>query len=142
MAIAIAVLLILVPSYTNQVVIALASPLTVRVVVASAPVIIFLLQAIEGRLSPSLYSLAATMLCALCAVLAGLARQRAIVTTKSNRKNRSLDTSSLRQPLSADHDRGDNQLERSDVICVSDADRSRDAAKIPGISDWRRNYPL
>jgi hypothetical protein len=137
-----AVLLILVPSYINQVVISLASPLTVRVVMASAPVIIFLLQTIEGRLSPSLYSLAATVLYALFAVSAGLARQRAIVTRKSNRKNRSLDPSSPGQPLSADHDRGGNQLERSDVITVSDADRGGDAAKIPGIGDWRRNYPL
>jgi hypothetical protein len=131
-----AVLLILVPSYINQVAISLASPLTVRVVMASAPVIIFLLQTIEGRLSPSPYSLAAAMLYAPFAVLAGLARRRAIVTTKSNRKNRSLDPSSLGQPLSAD------QLERSDVIPVSDADRGRDAAKIPGIGDWRSNYPL
>lgn len=139
---AIAVLLILVPSYINQVAISLASPLTVRVVIASAPVIIFLLQTIEGRLSPSLYSLAAAMLYALFAILAGLARQRAILTTKINRTNRDLDPSSLGQPLSADHDRGDNQLERSDVIAVADADRGRDAAKIPGGSDWRRNYPL
>jgi drug/metabolite transporter (DMT)-like permease len=79
---AIAVLLILVPSYVNQVAIALASPLTVRVVMASAPVIIFGLQTIEGRLSPSPYSLAATLLYALFAVLAGLFRQRAIATTK------------------------------------------------------------
>jgi len=82
-----AVLLIIVPSYINQVAISLASPLTVRVVLASGPVIVFLLQTIEGRLSPSPYSLAAAMLYALFAVLAGLARQRAIVT-KSNRNNR------------------------------------------------------
>jgi drug/metabolite transporter (DMT)-like permease len=99
---AIAVLLILVPSYISQVAISLASPLTVRVVTASAPVIVFLLQTIEGRLSPSLYSLAAAMLYALFAVLAALARHRAIVTTKSNCKNRSLDPPSLRQPSSAD----------------------------------------
>lgn len=104
-AMAIAVLLILVPSYVNQVAISLASPLTVRVVVAGGPVIIFLLQTIEGRLSPSFYSLAAAMLYALFAILAGLARQRAIVATNSNRKDRSLDPSSLRQPLSADQDR-------------------------------------
>ncbi|MGP0090876.1 MAG: hypothetical protein ACLPKB_13090 [Xanthobacteraceae bacterium] len=109
---------------------------------AGAPVIIFLLQAIEGRLSPSLYSLAGAMLYALFAVLAGLARQRVIVMTKSNRKNRSLDPSSLRQPLSADHDRDDTHLQRSDVIPASDADRGTDAAKIPRDSDWRRNYPL
>ena len=88
---AIAVLLILVPSYVNQVAISLASPLTVRVVMASAPVITFLFQTIQGRLSPSLYSLAAAMLYALFAILAGLARQRAILTTKINRANRDFD---------------------------------------------------
>jgi drug/metabolite transporter (DMT)-like permease len=139
---AIAVLVIVVPSYINQIAISLASPLTVRVVMASAPVIIFLLQTIEGRLSPSLYSLAAAMLYALLAILAALARRRAILTTKINRTNRDLDPSLLRQPLSADHDRGDNQLERSDVIPVSDADRDGDAAKIASGSNWRRNYPL
>jgi hypothetical protein len=44
--------------------------------------------------------------------------------------------------LSADYDRGDNQLEPSGVIPVSDADRGRDAAKISGGSDCRRNHPL
>jgi len=78
----IAVLLILVPSYLNQVAISLASPLTVRVVMASAPVIVFLLQAIDGRLSPSPYSLAAALLYGVFAALAGFFRQRAIVTTK------------------------------------------------------------
>ena len=106
---AIAVLLILVPSYINQVAISLASPLTVRVVMASAPVIIFVLQTIEGRLSPSPYSLAAAMLYALFAVLAGLARQRAILTAKINRTNRGFDPSSLRQPLSPDRDRRGNR---------------------------------
>jgi hypothetical protein len=54
---------------------------------ASAPVITFLFQMIQKRLSPSLYSLADAMLYALFAILAGLARQRAILTTKINRTN-------------------------------------------------------
>jgi len=82
---AIAVVLVLVPSYINQLAISLASPLTVRVVMASAPVIVFLLQTIEGRVSPSPYSLAAVILYAVFAVLAGVARQRAIVLSKIDR---------------------------------------------------------
>jgi len=76
------------------------------------------------------------------AILAGLARQRAIQMTEVNGTNRDLDPSSLRQPLSTDHDRSDTQVERPNVIPVSEADRGRDPAEIPGISNWRRNYPL
>lgn len=136
---AVAALLILVPSYINQVAISLASPLTVRVVMASAPVIVFLLETIEGRLSPSLYSLAAAMLYAVFAILAGVARQRAILTTKIKRMSWDHDSSSLRQLTGVDHIRGNNQSKRSDVIPVSDADRDRDAAISLGGSDWRRN---
>jgi hypothetical protein len=75
---AIASLLIVVPSYVNQVAISLASPLTVRVVLAGGPVLIFFVQLIEGRLSASPYSLAAAVLYAVVALSAGLARQRAI----------------------------------------------------------------
>ena len=139
---AIAVLLILVPSYINQVAISLASPLTVRVVMASAPVIIFLLQTIEGRLSPSAYSLAAAMLYGVFAILAGLARQRAILTTKTGAMKQDLDPSSPGRPLSADHDRGDNQSERFDLISVSDTDRGKDAARIPGRSGRGTTIPL
>ncbi|MBI3825609.1 MAG: hypothetical protein HY294_06420 [Candidatus Rokubacteria bacterium] len=75
---AIASLLIIVPSYVNQVGISLASPLTVRVVLATGPVLIFFVQLIEGRLSASPYSLTAAILYAVVAIAAGLARQRAI----------------------------------------------------------------
>ena len=76
--VAVASLLIIVPSYVNQVGISLASPLTVRVVLATGPVLIFLVQLIEGRLSASSYSLTAAILYAVVAISAGLARQRAI----------------------------------------------------------------
>lgn len=75
---AIASLLIIVPSYVNQVAISLASPLTVRVVLAIAPALIFFLQLIEGRLAASPYSLTATILYAVAAISAGVARQHAI----------------------------------------------------------------
>ena len=75
---AIASLLIVFPSYVNQVAISLASPLTVRVVLATGPALIFFVQLIEGRLSTSPYSLTAALLYAVVAVSAGLARQRAI----------------------------------------------------------------
>jgi drug/metabolite transporter (DMT)-like permease len=77
-AMATASLLIVVPTYVNQVAISLASPLTVRVVLATAPAIIFLVQLIEGRLSASPYSLAAAMLYAVVAIGAGFARHRVI----------------------------------------------------------------
>lgn len=74
----VASLLIIVRSYVNQVGIPLASPLTVRVVLATGPVLICLFQLIEGRLSASPYSLTAALLYAVAAVAVGLARQRAI----------------------------------------------------------------
>ncbi len=74
----IASLLIVFPSYVNQVGISLASPLTVRVVLATGPVLIFVVQLVEGRLSASPYSLTAAILYAVVAISAGLARQRAI----------------------------------------------------------------
>lgn len=75
---AIASILIIVPSYVNQVAISLASPLTVRAVLAGAPVLIFFVQLFEGRLSASPYSLTAAILYAIVAISAGLARKRAI----------------------------------------------------------------
>jgi hypothetical protein len=78
---AIASLLIIVPSYVNQVAISLASPLTVRVVLATGPALIFLLQLVEGRLSASPYSLAAATLYAVVAISAGFARQHAVRST-------------------------------------------------------------
>jgi hypothetical protein len=74
----VATLLIIFPSYVNQVGISLASPLTVRVVLAAGPVLIFFVQLIEGRLSASPYSLTAAILYAVAAVAAGAARQRAV----------------------------------------------------------------
>ena len=58
----------------------LASPLTIRVVLASGPVLIFLFQLIEGRLSASPYTLVAALLYAMAAIAAGAARRRAIRT--------------------------------------------------------------
>lgn len=71
-------LLIVFPIYVNQVGISLASPLTVRVVLAVGPVLIFLLQLAEGRLSSSPYSLASAAIYGVFAVLAALTRRRAI----------------------------------------------------------------
>jgi drug/metabolite transporter (DMT)-like permease len=74
----IAALLIVAASYVNQVAISLASPLTVRVVFAVGPVLIFFFQMIEGRLSASSYSLIAGILYGFAAMFAAVARQRAI----------------------------------------------------------------
>lgn len=46
-----AVMLIMIASYINQLAISLTSPLTIRVVLASGPVLMF--QLVEGRLSGS-----------------------------------------------------------------------------------------
>lgn len=69
-------LLIVFPIFVSQVGISLASPLTVRAVMALGPVLIFGLQLVEGRLSPSPYSLAVGMLYGIFAVSAALARRR------------------------------------------------------------------
>lgn len=93
MFLAIAALIIVFPSYVNQIGISLASPLTVRVVLATGPVLIFFFQIIEGRLSASPYSLTAAALYAAVAISAGLARQRAIryiTTTDRNTSPRSI----------------------------------------------------
>jgi len=71
-------LLIVLPSYVNQVGIALASPLTVRAVLAVGPVLVFLLQLLEGRLPSSPATLAACVLYAVFAVASAVARRRAI----------------------------------------------------------------
>lgn len=71
-----ALLLIVLPNYVNQVGVALASPLTVRAVLAVTPVLIFVLQLTEGRLTPSPWSLACALLYGLFAVSAALARRR------------------------------------------------------------------
>ena len=79
----IALLLIIVPNYVNLVAISLASPLTVRVVLAVGPVLIFFGQLVEGRLTVSRYSLMAAILYALAAIAAAIARQHAIRTAES-----------------------------------------------------------
>jgi len=79
----IALLLIIVPNYVNLVAISLASPLTVRVVLAVGPVLIFFCQMVEGRLTVSPYSLMTAILYGLAAISAAIARQRAIRTAET-----------------------------------------------------------
>lgn len=86
-AVATAALLIIVPSYVNQVAISLASPLTVRVVLAAGPVLIFLCQLIEGRVAASSYSLMAAILYGFAAISAAVARQRTIRKTDVSGKS-------------------------------------------------------
>ena len=71
-------LLIVLPNYVNQVGIALASPLTVRAVLALGPVLVFLLQLVEGRLPSSPATLAACVLYTAFAAASAVARRRAI----------------------------------------------------------------
>ena len=73
-------LLIVLPNYVNQIGVALASPVTVRAVLAVGPVLVFALQLLEGRLSSSPATLAACLLYAVFAVAAAVARRRAIAT--------------------------------------------------------------
>lgn len=80
-----ALFLIVVPIYVSQVGIALASPITVRVVLAATPAMIFGLQLAEGRLSSSACSLAVTALYGGFAVAATIARQRNIRLAASPR---------------------------------------------------------
>ncbi|TWS99428.1 hypothetical protein [Reyranella sp. CPCC 100927] len=70
--------LIVVSSYVNQVAISLASPLTVRVVLAVAPAFIFVLQMVEGRLITSPYSLLAAVVYGCAAVSAAIVRWLAV----------------------------------------------------------------
>jgi drug/metabolite transporter (DMT)-like permease len=74
----VAAALIVVSSYVNQVAISLATPLTVRVVLAAAPAFIFALQMVEGRLITSPYSLLAAAVYGCAAVSAAVARRLAI----------------------------------------------------------------
>jgi len=73
---------IVIPNYVNQPAISLASPLTVRVVLAVAPVLIFFLQIAEGRLVASPYSLMTAILYGLAATGAAVVRRRAIRKTE------------------------------------------------------------
>jgi len=75
---AMTVLLIIVPSYVNLVAISLASPLTVRVVLAAGPVLIFFWEMVEGRLAASPYSFLAAVSYALTTLFAVVARKRAV----------------------------------------------------------------
>lgn len=85
-----ALLLIVVPIYVSQVGISLASPLTVRAVMALGPVLVFVLQLAEGRLSPSPYSLATGVLYGIFAVSAALARRRRRVVSVATRASPSV----------------------------------------------------
>ncbi len=71
-------LLVVFPIYVNQLGIALASPLTVRVGLAVGPVLIFVLQLLEGRLAPSRPSLACAVLYGVVAIAGAEIRRRAI----------------------------------------------------------------
>lgn len=71
-------LLVVLPIYVNQIGVSLASPLTVRVVLALAPVLIFVLQLSEGRLPASPYSLAAAVLYGTFAITGAVVRRRAL----------------------------------------------------------------
>jgi hypothetical protein len=73
-----AFLLVVLPIYVNQIGIALASPLTVRVVLAAGPALVFALQVLEGRLPSSPFTLAVCVLYGAVALVAAAARRRAI----------------------------------------------------------------
>jgi len=70
-----AVMLIVLPLYLNQRGIALASPLTVRVVHAAGPVLVFALQLVDGRLPASPWSLAVVIGYSASAAVSATARQ-------------------------------------------------------------------
>jgi drug/metabolite transporter (DMT)-like permease len=82
--------LIVLPIHVNQVGMSLASPLTVRAAMALGPVLIFVLQLVEGRLSPSPYSLAVGVLYGIFAVSAALARRRQGAISAAPRKSPAL----------------------------------------------------
>jgi hypothetical protein len=71
----VAVLLIVLPLYLNQRGLALASPMTVRIVHAAGPVLVFAIQFLEGRLPASPWSLAVIVGYSASAVLSATARQ-------------------------------------------------------------------
>ena len=73
-----ALVLIVLPNYVNQVGVALASPVTVRTVLAVGPALVFGLQALEGRLSPSPWTLAVSLLYAAVALASAVVRHRAM----------------------------------------------------------------
>jgi drug/metabolite transporter (DMT)-like permease len=71
----VALLLIVLPLYLNQRGLALASPMTVRIVHAAGPVLVFAIQFLEGRLPASPWSLAVVVGYSASAVLSATARQ-------------------------------------------------------------------
>jgi drug/metabolite transporter (DMT)-like permease len=83
-------LLIVLPNYINQIGMALASPVTVRAVLAFGPVVVFGLQRLEGRLSPSTATLTACVLYAVFAVAAAIGRRRAIAAGTTNAQRTSV----------------------------------------------------
>jgi hypothetical protein len=66
------------PIYVSQWSISLASPITVRVALALAPVVIFAFQLVEGRLGASPYTSAVETLCCTFALAAAAARRRSM----------------------------------------------------------------
>jgi hypothetical protein len=71
-------LLIVLPNYVNQVDVALASPVTVRTVLAVGPVLVFGLQLFDGRLSSSRATLVVCVPYSVGAVAAANARRQTI----------------------------------------------------------------
>ncbi|HEV8437268.1 MAG TPA: hypothetical protein VGT40_04145 [Methylomirabilota bacterium] len=74
-----ALLLIVLPIYVNQIGVSLASPITVRVALALGPVLLFVLQLFDGRLTASLCSLAVGVLYCGLAIAATIARRQSRV---------------------------------------------------------------
>ena len=66
------VFLIIAASYVNQLASSLASPLTVRVILAAGPLLIFFFQMIERRQLASPYSLMAALLYGFAAIFAAV----------------------------------------------------------------------
>jgi drug/metabolite transporter (DMT)-like permease len=78
-------LLIVLPSYVNQIGVALASPVTVRAVLALGPVLVFFLQLLEGRVSSSRATLTACVLYALVTIAGAVARRRTVARVTAGR---------------------------------------------------------
>jgi drug/metabolite transporter (DMT)-like permease len=76
----VALLLIVLPLYLNQRGLALASPMTVRIVHAAGPVLVFAIQLLEGRLPASPWSLAVIVGYSASAVVSATARQWRVAT--------------------------------------------------------------
>ena len=68
--------LIVLPNYVSQIGIALASPLTVRAVLAVGPVLVFLLETLEGRLPASPFTLLTCVIYGTFALTTAVGRLR------------------------------------------------------------------